>query len=247
MYNKFATISSVDPEKTDSWENKLFLTFDIDWAADDVINDTIKVVRKADVAATWFVTHDTPLLKEIRKNPKWELGIHPNFNFLLEGDLRNGKNSLEVIQRIMKIVPEAKSVRSHSMVQSSRLLDIFKAIGLTHDCNQFIPSGSNIRLKPWFLWNGLVRVPYSWEDDIFCLSRGNKVQPELEPIELINKTYPDSMIVFDFHPIHVFLNTENVERYEKSRTHHHSIKNLKTFQNLGIGTRSLLENLFAIK
>ncbi len=30
----------------------------------------------------------------------------------------------------------------------------------------------------------------------------------------------DGLKVFDFHPIHVFLNTENLERYEGSRSLH---------------------------
>jgi len=72
--------------------------------------------------ATWFVTHDTPLISRLRTNSKFELGIHPNFDFLIQGEPRNGGNAQEVVARLLEIVPEAKSVRSHSMTQSSRLL-----------------------------------------------------------------------------------------------------------------------------
>ncbi|MBK7450428.1 MAG: hypothetical protein IPJ47_13810, partial [Anaerolineales bacterium] len=103
------------------------MTFDIDWAHDDVLNDTIDLVEEANIAATWFVTHETPLLSRLRANSKFELGLHPNFNFLLEGDIRNGKNCHEVIDRMYAIVPEAVSARSHSMTQNSGILELFKS------------------------------------------------------------------------------------------------------------------------
>lgn len=88
--------------------------------------------------ATWFVTHDTPLLERLRANRNYELGIHPNFNWLLVGDQRNGANAIEVIERLMRIVPEARCVRSHSMTQSTGLLQAFSDAGLTHDANHFV-------------------------------------------------------------------------------------------------------------
>jgi hypothetical protein len=126
------------------FEETLYLTFDIDWACDGVLADTIDLVEEADVCATWFVTHDTPLLKRLRENPKFELGIHPNFNNILAGrpDPTNGKNAEETVVRLLSLVPEAKSVRSHSMTQNSTLLQIFFDKGLTHECNHFIPHHS---------------------------------------------------------------------------------------------------------
>lgn len=127
----FRTISTIRVDDETTWRDALFLTFDIDWAHDDVLNDTIDLVEEAGVAATWFVTHDTPVLKRLRDNPKFELGIHPNFNYLLEGGDRNGCNAREVIERLRVIVPEATSVRSHSMTQSTGLLDLFVRGGHT--------------------------------------------------------------------------------------------------------------------
>ena len=112
---RFQKISSIDIEDDSSWLDAFFLTFDIDWANDDVLNDTIDLIEDKDVTATWFVTHDTSLLSRLRQNSKFELGIHPNFNWLLEGDDRNGRNAREVIERLLAIVPEATSVRSHAM------------------------------------------------------------------------------------------------------------------------------------
>lgn len=189
--------------------DKTFVTFDIDWAHDSVLIDSIEIMERAGVKATFFVTHDTPVLQRLRNNNLFELGIHPNFNFLLQGDFRNGATAEEVVDRLLKIVPEAKSVRSHSLTQSSRIMDLFCEKGLTHECNGFIPEQIDMALKPWVHWNGIIRIPHFWEDDISCVSMENST---IESLAL-----RPGLRVFDFHPIHVFLNTENLSRYEVAR------------------------------
>ena len=72
----FSTLSNIDPADQATWEGKIFLTFDIDWACDEVIEDSIVLVESVGAAATWFVTHETPLLERLRNNPAFELGIH---------------------------------------------------------------------------------------------------------------------------------------------------------------------------
>ena len=68
----FFNLSEIFPDDPKTYRG-IFLTFDIDWADDDVIGDTIDLVEKAEVKATWFVTHQTPLLDRLRDNPKFEL------------------------------------------------------------------------------------------------------------------------------------------------------------------------------
>ena len=163
------TLSSIQVDAEADWSVAPYLSIDIDWVHDDVLADTIDLVEEYRVPVTWFVTHDTPLLARLRSHPDFELGIHPNFNFLLSGDGRAGRDAAEVLDRLMAIVPEAKSVRSHSTTQNSGLLDLFTRRGLTHECNAFIPVQAGMALKPWRLWSDLTRVPYSWEDDVACL------------------------------------------------------------------------------
>ena len=122
-HKRFGLISKIVPEIEKSWKWKTFLTFDIDWAHDIILHDSLKLVRDAQVRATWFATHDTPFLSEIQQNNCFEIGIHPNFNPLLSGD--NSISSHEVISSVMSIVQNPKSVRSHSLVQSERLVDNF--------------------------------------------------------------------------------------------------------------------------
>lgn len=237
----FDRIKEIDLKNSANWNETAFLTFDIDWASDEILNDTLDIVEEYDVCATFFVTHNTPVLNRIRQNCKFELGIHPNFNFLLSGTSENESNYLEVINNLMEIVPEAKSVRSHSLTQNSRLLDIFQKAGLTHESNHFIPYHSNIELRPWYHWNGLIRVPFGWVDDVHCLlgNEGNKYQQSQFDIGMQTK----GLKVFDFHPIHVFLNTESLDRYENTRHVHQKPAELISHRYEGYGIRSILIEL----
>ena len=218
-----------------SWSEKVFLTFDIDWACDAVLTDVIDFVEAAQVQVTWFVTHLTPLLSRLRANPNFELGIHPNFNFLLTGQTKCGIDAKDVCKRLLDIVPEAKSVRSHFMTQNSDFLELFARMGLTHDCNHYVPEQSEIELRPWILWNGLVKVPHFWEDDLALLYAKNT------PVQALKSR--KGLKVFDFHPIHVFLNTENLKRYDQSRPHLGNVAELIMHRNPGQGTRTALEKL----
>jgi hypothetical protein len=235
-HSRFALVSAIQPDDRRTWTGRIFLTLDIDWAADDVLSDSIDVVEAAKVPATWFVTHETPLLGRLRSNPLFELGIHPNFNPLLAGERADGDDAATVIDRLQKIVPEARVVRSHSMAQSSQLLQLFRNRGFTHDCNHFIPAQAGIVLGPWLHWNGLIKVPYFWEDDVHCQSRQNTPMCEL--------TQRPGLRVFDFHPIHVYLNTETMERYERTREIHHDSRALRAERSGDpAGARELLFSL----
>ena len=125
------------------------------------------------------------------------------------------------------------------MTQSSKMMDIFKRKGLIFDCNNFIPHTSKIILKPFKLWNGIVKVTHFWEDDVNLITDDHTNVSELIKIEGIK--------VFNFHPIHIYLNNENLERYENSRFCHNEQKRLNEFRFKGFGTQNILEQLLELK
>lgn len=222
----FGNIGEIDLENPGSYQ-KIFLTFDIDWAIDEVLEYCIDIVEKANIKATWFVTHETPLLKRLCANPNFELGIHPNFNPLLEGDFAYGKNYKEVLKHFLNIVPEAKSMRSHCLGISSRILQEAKNLGITHESNICIPAmaaGEEERLKPYINWDRLIRCPYHWADDVVHWYN-NKVN--LKGVLLSAENY----LMIAFHPINIFLNTESLEHYESARKYFHNYLELKRFRN----------------
>lgn len=219
----FGLISQIDAQNSTTWLGKVFVTFDIDWACDEVLEYCIDLVEAADVPATWFVTHDTKLLARLRKNQKFELGVHPNFNNLLSGAEASGKNAEDTLKDILKIVPEACSIRSHSLVQSERLVDMFIDHGLNYISNFYIPLAENSVLVPWRLWGGVTAVPHCWQDNVSMRVSGHITAPELSERR--------NILVLDFHPIHVFLNSDSVDRYEAARPYFLTPSSLVEFRN----------------
>ena len=239
----FLNLSEVDPDNPQTCRG-IFLTFDIDWADDLVIEDTIDLVEKVDVNATWFVTHKTPLLDRLRENPKFELGLHPNFNNLLAGDSQNGSSVKEVIQRLKDYVPEACCLRSHSLCTSTKVLRLMPELGLTHESNLYIPPESTMELQPFRIWNGVVRVPHGFEDDLFLLSAETKSAGFKNHMKMLLQH--GGARVFDFHPIHAYLNTENIARYEETRSIHKSPHELIYQRYDGEGIRDALKTLIKL-
>ena len=52
----------IEPNKITSWD-KIFLTFDMDWAHDEIIADTLELIENSDINCTFFITHKTSLIK----------------------------------------------------------------------------------------------------------------------------------------------------------------------------------------
>ena len=210
----------------------IVFTSDIDWAPEEVILDTIKIFEKFNVKCTFFCTHKSNILDKCDRS-LFELGIHPNFNFsLIDGKAIKAE---EITDDILSIFPEAKGVRSHSLVSSSGLLDIFKKKGLIYESNQFLPYNWNI--KPYDCWSGLKRMPYNWEDDTH-FQYGNDFD-----YDILKNYNSERFIILDFHPIHIFLNTDCQATYDNAKIHYHNHEKLLDYRNENkIGVRDFLLN-----
>lgn len=206
-------------------------TSDIDWAPDEVIRDMMSLFETYQIRCTLFATHKSAAINSCNKN-LFEIGIHPNFNSLLEG---KGGSVDGILDEILNIVPDAKGIRSHSMTQNSILLVKFAERKLFYDANHFLPYQKNI--IPFKLWTGMVRIPYVWEDNVHWA---------------YNHSFEDCQIdlkkpglkIFNFHPIHVFLNTENAARYNSAKQFYQNPDKLKKHRNSSVkGTRDILIQL----
>lgn len=230
---KFDNIKNIDKLSYEQLNESIFLTSDIDWCSDEVLSFMLDIVEKYNVKITFFITHDTPLLARMRNNPNIELGIHPNFNLLLNGNTKYGKTFREVIDFYLALVPDAVSVRSHSLTQNSRILADLSLRGLKFECNSYIPFFNDIVLKPFKGCSELTSVPHFWEDDFDC-ERGLKT-------DLIFGK--EGLKCLDFHPIHIFLNIENIKRYEKIKQFHLDFKRIQKYRYKGYGVNSFLLDL----
>ena len=212
----------------------IVFTSDIDWAPEEVIADTLNLFEFYGIKCTFFSTHHSLELAKSNKN-LFEIGIHPNFNPILSG--KSDKRAIDVIDEILDIHPEARGVRSHSMLQSTNILQLFTEKGLLYEANHFMPYQTG--LKPYKLWNGMVRIPYNWEDDVHW-SYGYSFDDSGMDIN------SEELIIFDFHPIHIFLNTENKYRYNEAKKFYNDPKVLLNYRNKEVrGTRDLLISLLS--
>jgi hypothetical protein len=210
----------------------LHFTCDIDWAPDEVIADTLDLFARAGVPCTLFGTHQSAVLAGIAED-LFEVALHPNFNPLLQGA---GGSAADTLARLRDIFPDAVGVRSHSLTSSTPLSALFAEQGLRYESNTFMPYADAVR--PYRLWNGLLRIPFNWEDDVHFMYGRSFDEPGIDPGHA-------GCQVYVFHPVHLFLNTECAGRYERARPHYHDPAALRDLRNTtGVaGSRDLLIRL----
>lgn len=183
------------------------LTIDTDWAPDFTIDFVAEQLIAHRLRATWFVTHMSPAITRLMGHPElFELGIHPNF---LPGST-HGETPDAVLGHCLALVPEASSMRTHGLVQSTSLLrQITAQSRITTDVSLFLPHTPGLR--PFeHVWSHrtLFRIPYFWADDYEMEQR----VPcwHLAPLMAAG----NGLKVFAFHPIHVYLNTPDIQPYQ---------------------------------
>lgn len=231
----FETMGALDPAREETWRTAVFLTFDLDWAADDIVADTLALLARYRARATFFVTHATPLLERCVAEGH-ELGLHPNFLFLMEGDTRYGRNIDEVVATYKALAPEAVAARSHGVIEGGAVHAAFRRHGIRYDCNSYIPYESGIVLKPWRHQSDLTKVPFYWADD------GQLIYSDFWNVD--KYVAYEGLKVFAFHPIHVFLNTESLARYHDCKPWLADSAQLATRVNRAVfGTRDFLVRL----
>lgn len=203
----------------------IYLTFDMDWAIDDVMKYFYDEIYKPNIpgGGTLNVTNYSKILDDIRSDGYLELGIHPNFNRLLCNE--NTEGSVEtVVRELMEIVSEAVSARSHSLVTGSQINKCLYENGIRYVSNYIYKPNTNMSIKAFKDHSGIVQIPFFFEDDVYLMDE------ERHSVSDYLERY-DVPLVFNFHPIHLFLNTENLDRYEAAKRFHNQYEKLKACRN----------------
>ena len=224
-------------------DKRYAITFDIDWAPDYAILHCLELLENAGCKATFFATHNTPVNLEII-NRGHNLGIHPNF---LPGSSQ-GSDVQEVISECLNYAPDAWCMRTHALVQSSPLLhEIFlKFPQLKLDVSLFMNRSAFAHKVKWEI-DGVTfdRLLYNWEDDAQFSNFNKDNLPDL---------FFGELTVFDFHPIHVFLNSTDGSEYRnlKLEQSHLPLNSLdkevvERYVNPSLGTQSYLKEVLASK
>jgi hypothetical protein len=191
---------------------KVAITLDTDWASDEVLDHAMALLLKYKVKATWFITHDSSVIRKLFSyRSLFEIGIHPNF--LLNST--QGPTMDKVMLDLLTIYPAAKIMRTHSLYQSTPMFEtiIKRYSNIRIDVSLFLPYEKHVRPHKYHTIVGnknpyIMRIPYVWEDDMeLCLPK-----PDFKfSIERFGGT---GIKIFDFHPIHIALNSVAVDSYD---------------------------------
>ena len=191
------------------------ITFDMDWAPDWSIEAAATLCLDLGIPATFYVTHETPMLSALAAEPSFELGIHPNF---LEGS-DHGAEPRAILDHVIDLVPDAATMRTHSLMQWTGL---FATVGdhypqILSDLSLHLPLADRLHAtKSYFgerrrlLW----RLPYFWEDDVMAEWPGWRWDGPVPQ--------PDGLAIFNFHPVLMSLNLQRMAPYQALK---HSLAN----------------------
>lgn len=216
------------------------ITIDVDWAPDCAIDFMADALRKRSIKATWLLTHASPAVERLRQTPDlFELGIHPNFS---QGS-SHGDGPTAVLAYCRRLAPDATTMRSHSLVQSTTIYrHVLDETEIRTDLSLFMPGV--IPPRPFFYRAQpmrLLRLPYVWEDDVEMIEE----KPDWTAERFERSTL--QLQILDFHPIHVFLNSRSLESYELLKMRHPinecSSSDLAPHVSKGSGTGSLFRDL----
>ena len=219
--------------------NKILLSFDTDWAPDFVIEKITNTLIKQKIKSTWFITHSSPLIDEMKKNKQlFEIGLHPNFYPCSD----HGSTEDKVLTNIQKLYPEATSIRMHGLYQNSRLLNKIPDIlpNIKIDVSLYLPQLKQIEVFDYRTTNfkTLKRIPFVWEDDMEFFNNQNWSLDKLKK----NK----GITILNFHPIHVFLNSSNSNNYDQIKKKYPNISEvpetfLRQFISKNEGSNSMFK------
>lgn len=211
----------------------ILFTIDVDWAPDELVDYTLGLFAENGINCTVFMTH---VGSSDLGDSLFELGLHPNIRSLSEAE--------EKIATLKTSFPQAVGVRNHGVFSSFYLYEIYRKYDLTIESN-YITFLSKY-CTPSLIIHDIIQAPIFFMDDIFLRISGDFSL--FSPCGEFAKLLVDDsfLFVFDFHPIHVYLNTDSIDRYEKAKKNYHDVRLLKNFRNNEYGVRTVLSDLFSL-
>jgi hypothetical protein len=174
----------------------IVLTFDMDWAPEWMMTEILAKLSVFGIKTTVFATG--PL--DIKEDDNVEVAIHPNF---MNGTTQ-GRSVDEILDKLLGWFPGARGARTHCLYWYTNLGHALRDRGLLYDSSVLLPFHPH--LEPVRIGT-FTRIPYWWEENMF-LDTGLS----LDRLEMPGFDKP-GLKIFDFHPIHVYLNTGSMNDY----------------------------------
>ncbi len=171
--------------------NTIFLSFDIDWVPEYMLELVANMVTGLDV--TFMHTHASEYSRKIKS--EFQSGIHPNI--MKNSD--QGNNIKEVISFFKKLEIDFSTSRFHRLYHGySDLIELAK-VGTKLDSSTLLFNGKNI-IPVYHADLDMILAPYFWEDGIYLSTKkylkGNIIDWETRGLK-----------IFDFHPLDIYLNS----------------------------------------
>ena len=210
---------NVTKDQDPAYQSKYVITSDMDWASTEIIDELLEIFDRYSIRATFFCTHKVSFHKH-------ELALHPYF--------QASKDEMETLQSLHDMFPKAKGVRAHTLYLHSRLFKIYKKLGIQYDSNYLLPDQ---QVQPFFISKGILEIPMFFEDDYYLTFSDKDFS-----VKDLNLNI-SGLKVFNFHPIHVYLNTESMSRYKRAKKFYSQPSNLRRYRNNGKGIKTLLVDL----
>jgi hypothetical protein len=176
----------------------IVLTFDSDWAPQFVLDEIVEKLRQAEIKGTFFLT--SPY--EFKDAPHIERALHPNFM----PNSTQGNSVADILMRMKTWYSDAIGSRSHWLYWHAGLIEILPQHGIIYDSSVILPFHPH--LEPTKLGR-LTRFAVWWSDPVHMMHG-----LPTDRLDIPNWKKP-GLKVFNFHPIHVFLNSKSIDQYQQ--------------------------------
>lgn len=203
-------------------KKNILLSFDVDWAPEYMLEDLLILLNDTISACTIFATHYSPLL--IKYTKQYEIGLHPNFNFLLEG--KQNSNYRTIIDDLIAMYPHTVGYRSHSLTNNTNIQQYFKEKSFIYESNQLSHSHNQHYYDEL---EDMSHIFINFSDGLFIKHFSNDLNAF--SANLYQRIETTSNTTFMFHPVHIFLNSTGYDNYNKIKTNLNDYKTVKQHIN----------------
>lgn len=177
---------------------RVFVTIDLDWASDSVIEEAMDWFDKNKIPVTVFATHESKAIVE--RMATLEVGLHPYFS----PDSSQGSTPDETVETLSKIPINIPVYRSHRFLDSNQIREHMEKMGIkvsSNVCTDLNP------VAPFIHRSGMLEIPIAFEDGCY-LERGHHLEDYHKILQLISES---EIFVMVLHPMHFVLNTPHYQ------------------------------------
>ena len=219
---------------------KIFLTIDLDWASEVVIQETLDWFHDNNIAVTVFATHESEVV--MNRMSTLEVGLHPYFSH----DSSQGSTPTETLESLSKITTNVPIYRSHRFLDSNQIRGHMKKLGMlasSNVCTDLDP------VNPFTHRSGMTEIPISLEDGNY-LERGYDLGNVQQIVNLISNS---DIFVIAIHPMHFVLNTPHYQwmrdikdSTSRNRWNNLTITEVNELRHTDLGISSFLKGLVIV-